>query len=113
MGLPHTGCSALGRRDFIRVLLPAARMMAMGVMRLSVVRCQLSVVAGLGIERPCDGNGPLTTDNPATRLGFEPRQAGPKPAVLPLHHRVVKAALLLLVVYLGEGHTNQRGRTGP
>jgi hypothetical protein len=34
MGLPQISCSTFGRRDFIRVLLPAARMMAVGGIRM-------------------------------------------------------------------------------
>src|SRR5688572_25775045 len=64
IGRPHTSCSALGRFDFSRVLFPAARMIAV-------------VLIG----------------ETATRLGFEPRQTGPKPVVLPLHYRVVTDVL--------------------
>ena len=63
------GVRSLGRRDFIRVLLPAARMMADNDIRRASCHAAQKV-------------GPQ---------GFEPRLTGPKPAVLPLHHGPVAA----------------------
>ena len=46
----------------------------------------------------------------ATRRGFEPRLEGPKPPVLPLHHRVVfDAARMRLRVYQRSPHVSTTG----
>src|SRR5262245_6481997 len=81
-----TGKTTLGRSDFIRVPLPAARMMAAGFIGVTaqsrVVGVNLCVGGSGAVRSPRGGNE-------AGRPGFEPGQTEPKSAVLPLHHRPV------------------------
>src|SRR5688572_21102365 len=86
MGRPPMGKTTLGRSDFMRVPLPAARMMAVGVM---------GVMGGNalpgGVPLTLDGEGGVRSGGhrpggavpQAGRPGFEPGQTEPKSAVLP------------------------------
>src|SRR3989338_8875122 len=70
MGRPQMRWSTLGVSDFIRVPSPAARIIALRVLMVCVVR--LLVVVGI--------------PGKAGERGFEPGRRAPKALVLPLHY---------------------------
>src|SRR5579862_7651339 len=87
IGRPPTGCTTLGRSPFIRMPLPAARMIAIGAVGLSA----LGLIDVWRRER--GDRARAAADRGTGRPGFEPGQTEPKSAVLPLHHRPEKFAV--------------------
>src|SRR5436190_8588695 len=89
IGLPHTSCSTLGFFDFIRVDLPAARMMAVKEL---IADCQFPISDFAWVDvavQPAIGN-PEIGNEITTRPGFEPGLREPKSLVPPLHYRVME-----------------------
>src|SRR4051812_25424485 len=86
---PPTGKTTLGRSDFIRVPLPAARMMAAGFIVAPPFRAVCLGKRRAEVGGSCSSTPPGKAVPQAGRPGFEPGQTEPKSAVLPLHHRPV------------------------